>query len=109
MKKSLLNFLESKNIIDPRQFGFRAGRNTFSALKTFTEEIYTSLDSQNSLLSIYIDFSKAFDTVKHDILLRKLQHYGIRGTINEWFRDYLFNKTQSTKVTDFVSPPLTFH
>lgn len=107
MKKSLLNFLESKNIIDPRQFGFRAGRNTFSALKTFTEDIYAGLDSQDSILSIYIDFSKAFDTVKHDILLNKLQHYGIRGTINAWFRDYLSNRTQSTKISDFVSPPLT--
>ena len=106
MKKSLLNFLESKYIIDPRQFGFRAGRNTFSALKTFTEEIYNSLDKQHSLLSIYIDFTKAFDTVKHDILLRKMQHYGIRGTVIDWFRDYLLDRSQSTKVRDCISPPL---
>ena len=107
MKNSLLNFLESKNILDHRQFGFRAGRNTFTALKTFTEEIYNSLDSKHSLLSIYIDFTKAFDTVRHDILLRKLQHYGVRGNINDWFRDYLSNRSQSTKLFDFISPPLT--
>ena len=64
MKKYLNNFLETKTILNLEQFGFRRGLNTFDALNTFNEEIYISLDSQNSLLSIYIDFtSKVFDTV----------------------------------------------
>ena len=71
MKKYLNNFLETKTILNLEQFGFRRGLNTFDALNTFNEEIYISLDSQNSLLSIYIDFTKAFDTVRHDILLKK--------------------------------------
>ena len=109
MKRSLLNFLESKNILNPRQFGFRAGRSTFTALQNFTDEIYTALDSQRSLLSIYIDFSKAFDTISHDILICKLRHYGIRGTINDWFKDYLTNRTQSTKLHTHTSTPLYTH
>ena len=77
MKKFLINYLDSKSIISPEQFGFRQGLSTFDALSTFNEKIYTTLDSQKSLLSIFIDFTKAFDTVKHDILLQKLNHYGI--------------------------------
>ena len=106
MKKSLINFLESKNILNPSQFGFRRGLNTFDALRTFSEEIYSSLDSKHSLLSIFIDFTKAFDTVRHDILLRKLHFYGIRGIIQDWFRDYLSQRSQSTKFYNSVSTSL---
>ena len=65
------------------------------------------MDSQGSLLSINIDFSKAFHTVRHDILLEKLKHYGIRGIILDWFRDYLTDGTQSTKFCNQTSKPLT--
>ena len=105
MKNNLLNFLSKKAIIIPEQYGFRQGLSTFDALHVFSEKIYKTLDEKKSLLSIYIDFSKAFDTVKHDILLSKLQHYGIRGIINDWFRDYLTNRTQSTKISDKFSSP----
>ena len=109
MKKYLNNYLETKNILNSKQFGFRQGLNTFDALNTFNEEIYSSLDSQSSLLSIYVDFTKAFDTVRHDILLKKLNHYGIRGTIHDWFRDYLSHRTQSTKFLNSLSTPRPIH
>ena len=50
-----------------------------------------------------MDFQKAFDTVNHNILLKKLHHYGIRGITNDWFKSYLNNRTQQTKVNDFIS------
>ena len=78
-------------------------------MKTFSEEIYNGLDEKQSLLSIFIDFTKAFDTVKHDILLQKLHYYGIRGIIHDWFRDYLFHRTQSTKFYNSVSASLPIH
>ena len=106
MKKYLLQFLDSKNILHPNQFGFRRALSTFDALRTFSEEIYASLDKKHSLLSIFIDFTKAFDTVKHDILIRKLNFYGIRGLINDWFNDYLSNRSQSTKFCESISPSL---
>lgn len=109
MKKFLVNFFENKSVISPAQFGFRRGLSTFNALHSFTEEIYAALDSQLSLLSIYIDFTKAFDTVRHDILLRKLRHYGIRGIIHDWFRDYLSNRTQSTRFHNHVSAQQPIH
>ena len=105
MKKSLLNFLESRSIITPEQFGFRQSLSTFHPLKILSENIYSALDSQHSLLGIFIDFCKAFDTVRHDILLKKLKHYGIRGVIHDWFKDYLSNRTQSTKILNHISSP----
>ena len=105
MKKYLINFLETKAVLNSNQFGFRRGFSTFDALNIFNEEIYTALDLQNSLLSIHIDFTKAFDTVRHDILLQKLNYYGVRGIINDWFRDYLLNRTQTIRFLDSTSTP----
>lgn len=105
MKKHLLNFIEKKSILCPQQFGFRKGLSTFDALHEFSSKIYENLVAQNSLLSIFVDFSKVFDTVRHDILLLKLKHYGVRGIIHDWFKDYLTNRTQSTKILNNYSAP----
>ena len=105
MKRYFMSFLETKAILNSEQFGFRQGLSTFNALSSLTEEIYSTLDSKLSLLSIFIDFTKAFDTVRHDILLKKLHYYGIRGVINDWFRDYLTNRTQSVKIQNHLSTP----
>ena len=101
MKGYLMNYLETKSILSPKQFGFRSELSTFDALKTLNEEIFSALDSKSNLLSIYIDFSKAFDTVKHDILLMRLHHYGIHGIIFDWFSDYVSHRTQSTKFLNY--------
>ena len=92
MKKYLLNYIDNESIINSHQYGFRQGVSTFDALSKFSETIYSTLNNKNSLLSIYIDFQKAFDTVRHDILLNKLYHYGIRGIIHNWFKEYLTNR-----------------
>ena len=96
MKNSLMSYLEKKNILNPTQFGFRRNHNTFQALNLFSSDIYSALDNKLSVLSVFIDFAKAFDTVNHKILLDKLYHYGIRGPIHSWFTDYLTNRTQQT-------------
>ncbi len=70
MKKFLISYyLEAKCVLNPEQFGFRQGLSPLDALSSFTEKIYSTLDSKLSLLSVFIDFTKAFDTVRHDILL----------------------------------------
>lgn len=107
MKFFLMNYLDKNKIINPGQFGFRKGLNTFHALQNFSKGIYTTLDSQNSMLSIFIDFTKAFDTVNHSIRLQKLYHYGIRGVIYSWFKDYLSNRTQSVKIQNTTSSSKT--
>ena len=96
MKISLTKYLENKNILSNSQFGFRSGLSTFDALNLFSSDLFSSLDKSLSVLAVFVDFSKAFDTVNHSILLDKLYHYGIRGPIHSWFRDYLANRTQET-------------
>ena len=103
MKIYLTSFLERNNILSENQYGFQKGKSTENALSKFSTLIYNQLDKSNHVLSIFIDFSKAFDTVPHDILLRKLDHYGIRGKTKEWFKDYLTNRYQRTEVDNHKS------
>ena len=96
MKYFLVDFLEKKQIIHPAQFGFQKGKSTLHALIRFSSMLYENLNKGKSILSIFIDFSKAFDTVPHNILLQKLSHYGIRGKTLQWLEDYLKNRHQIT-------------
>ena len=90
----LYSFLTKHNLLYCRQYGFRPKRSTIDAITEFTAEVLPSLDSKKKCLSVYLDLSKAFDTINHDILLRKLQYYGVRGTTLAWFRSYLDQRRQ---------------
>ena len=96
MKKYLIHYLEHKNILNPSQFGFRRNFSTFKALNKFSNDIFSAIDNKNSVLSVFIDFAKAFDTINHKVLLSKMHHYGIRGPVLSWFKDYLTNRHQYT-------------
>ena len=76
------------------QFGFRDKHSTSDALLSLVEKVAHALDSSCHMVGILLDFSKAFDTINHDILLHKLSHYGIRGKTLEWFRSYLSDRKQ---------------
>ena len=88
------NFLEKFNCLYKYQYGFRKSHSTNHALIEITEKIRKALDSRKFACGIFVDLQKAFDTVNHEILLKKLEHYGIRGTSNSWFRSYLDNRKQ---------------
>ena len=62
-----------------------------------------ALDNKSLAIGVFIDFQKAFDTVNHEILLNKLNHYGIRGCINEWFKSYLKDRKQFVSIDGFNS------
>ena len=96
MKKYLMSFLNRNNILNNRQFGFRSGLSTFDAINTFTSDLYTAINNNKSILSVFIDFSKAFDTIQPNILLDKIYHYSIRGCIHNWFSSYLKNRSHYT-------------
>ena len=80
MYERLYKFLAKHEILYALQFGFGASHSINHALVGLTETIKNSLDSRKFGCGIFIDLQKAFDTVNHDILLTKLEHYGIRGT-----------------------------
>ena len=73
------------------------------ALITAIDYITDSLDKKSHTVGVFLDLSKAFDTVNHDILLSKLGHYGIRGSALQWFRSYLSGRTQSVKFNNILS------
>ena len=87
------------------RFGFRSGHSTDHALVSLTESIKLSLDNNRLACGIFIDLQKAFafDTVNHDILLKKLEQYGIRGTALSWFKSYLSDRKQFVSVNGISS------
>ena len=101
--KRLYTFLNSNNIIYNLQFGFRQQYSTSHALVNITENIRKALDGGNIGCGIFVDLQKAFNTVDHQILLTKLNHYGIRGVSNDWFKSYLSNRNQYVSINGFDS------
>ena len=86
----LYRFLESNNILFQQQYGFRKNNLTAYALIQITEQIKESIDKGKFGCGIFIALRKAFDTVNHEILLLKLEHYGIRGSILQWFPNLVY-------------------
>ena len=103
MHQRLFRFLEVCEVLFCMQFGFRTGHSTDHALISLTETIKASLDKKRFGCGIFIDLQKAFDTVNHDILLKKLEHYGIRGTALNWFKSYLSNRKQFVSINGHSS------
>ena len=104
--KRLYKFLNKYNVLYKYQFGFRQGHSTSHALIEIIDNMKSAIDNDKYVCGIFLDLSKAFDTVNHDILLRKLHHYGIRGQTNRLFKSYLTNRKQSVEIDKIRSPCL---
>ena len=103
MFKRVYSFLEKENIIYNNQFGFRPKHSTNHALISITEQIKEALDNGQYACGVFVDFQKAFDTVNHEILLKKLYRYGIRGSTFNWFKSYLTDRLQFVSILGFDS------
>ena len=75
----IYNFLISKNILYEKQFGFRKSHSTSHAINYSVKYLADNLEQKKHVIGIFLDLSKAFDTIFHSKLLVKLQNYGIRG------------------------------
>ena len=96
----LYNFLSHYNILNNNQFGFRPGRNTVNAVTLFIGDLLNSLEDKKYSTALFIDLTKAFDTINHKILLNKIHNLGIRGNAYNWINNYLNNRIQQVKIYD---------
>lgn len=101
------NFLSKNEILYKYQFGFRPKHSATMAVLEVADYCYENLGKHQDVLGIYIDLSKAFDTVDHAILLQKLDHCGIRGQLHNWFSSYLCNRKQFCVINEVASSKLT--
>ena len=98
MYNRLKSFLNKHDIFYQKQYGFRDQRSTEHALLDIVNKIQEYMDKGMFSCGVFIDLQKAFDTANHHILLQKLNHYGVRGIINDWFNSYLIGRIQSTQI-----------
>ena len=103
MHARLKKFIFLNNIICRHQFGFRSGLNTSDAILEYLDCAYDAINNSELFLTIFLDFSRAFDTVNKEILLSKLFHYGVRGVANQWFQSYLTDRNQCVSINQFKS------
>ena len=92
------DFINKFNTQNLNQFGFIADHNKSDALLEFLDNAYEAMNNNKVPQSIFHDFSKAFDTVDHAILLRQLEFFGFRGRNLQWLSSFLSNRTQFVEV-----------
>lgn len=101
--KQFTEFLNENHAFNNCQFGFRNKHNTSHAIINLLELLSDAIENNEYTLTIFLDLKKAFDTVDHQILLQKLEHYGFRGTSLKLIRNYLTNRKQFVKVNNTLS------
>ena len=103
MYKCLYKFLNDNNILYELQFGFKQNFSTTHPLTNSTENITPALDEGKIGYGIFVDLQKAFDTVEYEILLSKLDHYGVCGLTNNWFKSHPTDHKQYVSINGYNS------
>ena len=98
-----VNFLDKFKLLSSHQFGFRSKYSTEYAVLDIYEKLLKNMDDKKTSCAIFLDLAKAFDSVSHDILLRKLYKYGIRGNVHSLFTSYLSSRYQFVKLDNTLS------
>ena len=95
----LIHYINEDELLYKYQFGFQTGKSTHMALIVLLDRISEALDTGACVIGVFLDSSRAFDTVDHSILLTKMHKYGIQGMALRWFEECLYNRKQY--VTDY--------
>ena len=101
----ILEYINKFNILCSNQYGFRKNHSTSLALIDFYDKVSSALDRREFAVGIFLDHSKAFDTVNHEILFEKLEHYGIRGIALDWVKSYFSDRFQFVDYNGHSSTP----
>lgn len=103
----LYEYLSKNELLSKCQSGFRHSHSTTTSLLDATNEWYANMDQGNLNSVVFVDLSKAFDTVNHSILLKKLSHYGLHAETLKWFNSYLTERRQQSLVNGYLSSAKT--
>ena len=98
MYNRLYSYLCEINILYETQFGFQKQTSTEHAILQLTDDLHKNFNENKFTIGVFIDLSKAFDTVDHKILLEKLNYYGIHGHYHKWFTNYLKNRLNNSSI-----------
>ena len=101
--KRFSEYLEQNELLDDKQGGFRPNHSTVDTIVKFSENLYKNINLGQTTIAVYIDLRKAFDTVNHKILLKKLSILGIKGNNLLWVENYLSERTQCTLANNICS------
>ena len=99
----LSEYFVTNNLFSPQHYGFRKNSSTELTALELLDRLFGQLDKHKIPINFYIDLSKAFDSLRHDILLDKLTHYRITGTANKFMKSYLCNRKQFVQIGDTES------
>ena len=99
----LNDYFRNNDLFYDSQYGFLKDHSTEYAAMELTDKILKAIDDKNISLAIFMDLSKAFDTLDHGILINKLAHYGIHGTTFQWFSSYLTDRNQYVEIDGVTS------
>ena len=102
MYNCLQKYLNDQNILYDKQFGFQTGHSTEHAIAQLVDQICEAFEKSEYTLGVFIDLSKAFDTVDHSTLLKKLELYGITDRNYSWIKSYLSNRLQYIQIDENI-------
>ena len=101
--KQLSEYFEENKLFNQNQYGFRTSHSTEHAALELVDKITSQMDNNETPINIFLDLSKAFDTIDHNILLDKLKYYGLDDTAINLFRSYLTNRYQYVQIENAKS------
>ena len=104
MHTHMVTFIEERGYLNQNQGGFRKNNTTISTTAKFIDDILLGMNEKQYTVATFIDLKKAFDTINHNILIRKLPHFGINDNIVIWVKNYLTNRKQKCTVNVKTHP-----